>query len=66
MGNHHRGVQVDGDQAAVRAGNTLRAPPQQFDPVTDKTIELTDVLWLNGNSIEAACEVESTTSIYSG
>jgi predicted RNA-binding protein len=40
--------------------------PQQFDPVTNKTIELIDVLWLNGNSIEAAFEVESTTSIYSG
>lgn len=40
--------------------------PQQFDPVTNKTIELIDVLWLDGNSIEAAFEVESTTSIYSG
>jgi hypothetical protein len=40
--------------------------PQQFDPVTNRTIELIDVLWLNGNSIEAAFEVESTTSIYSG
>ena len=40
--------------------------PQQFDPVTNKTIELIDVLWLAGNSIEAAFEVESTTSIYSG
>jgi hypothetical protein len=40
--------------------------PQQFDSVTNRTIELIDVLWLNGNSIEAAFEVESTTSIYSG
>jgi hypothetical protein len=39
---------------------------QQFAPVTKKTIELIDVLWLAGNSIEAAFEVESTTSIYSG
>lgn len=39
--------------------------PQQFDPVTNRTIELIDVLWLNGNSIEAAFK-ESTTSIYSG
>ena len=31
--------------------------PQQFDPVTNKTIELIDVLWLNGNSIEATFEV---------
>jgi hypothetical protein len=29
-------------------------------------IELIDVLWLKGNAIVAAFEVESTTSIYSG
>jgi hypothetical protein len=40
--------------------------PQQFDPVTNKTIELIDVLWLQGNAIVAAFEIESTTSIYSG
>src|SRR5207302_366684 len=31
-----------------------------------KTIEMIDVLWLAGNSIVAAFEVECTTSIYSG
>jgi hypothetical protein len=40
--------------------------PQQFDPATNQTIELIDVLWLDGNAIVAAFEVESTTSIYSG
>jgi hypothetical protein len=40
--------------------------PKQFDPQTNRTIELIDVLWLNGNSIVAAFEIESTTSIYSG
>jgi hypothetical protein len=40
--------------------------PQQFDPVTNQTIELIDVLWLDRNAIIAAFEVESTTSIYSG
>jgi hypothetical protein len=40
--------------------------PLQFDDVTNRTIELIDVLWLRGNSIEAAFEIESTTSIYSG
>ena len=40
--------------------------PQQFDPVTNQTIELIDVLWLEGNAIIAAFEIESTTSIYSG
>lgn len=40
--------------------------PTQFNPATNQTIELIDVLWLKGNSIVAAFEVESTTSIYSG
>jgi hypothetical protein len=40
--------------------------PTQFNDATTKTIELIDVLWLKGNSIVAAFEVESTTSIYSG
>lgn len=40
--------------------------PNQFDAVTSRTIELIDVLWLKGNSIQAAFEIESTTSIFSG
>ncbi|MFI7742539.1 hypothetical protein [Kocuria rhizosphaericola] len=40
--------------------------PQQFDPATNRTIELIDLLWLEGNAIVAAFEIESTTSIYSG
>ena len=40
--------------------------PLQFDEATNKTIELIDVLWLKGNAIVAAFEIESTTSIYSG
>src|SRR5207253_5167080 len=40
--------------------------PVQFDEATNRTIELIDVLWLRGNAIVAAFEVESTTSIYSG
>jgi hypothetical protein len=40
--------------------------PIKFDDDTRKTIELIDVLWLKSNSIEAAFEIESTTSIYSG
>ena len=34
--------------------------------MTNQTIELIDVLWLDGNAIVAAFEIESTTSIYSG
>ena len=40
--------------------------PTQFNEATTRTVELIDVLWLRGNSIEAAFEIESTTSIYSG
>ncbi len=44
----------------------LDALPTQFDEVTNGTIENIDVLWLKGNAIVAAFEVEHTTSIYSG
>lgn len=40
--------------------------PTQFNEVTNRTIELIDVLWLKGNSIIAAFEVECTTAVYSG
>src|SRR5207245_968534 len=40
--------------------------PTQFNEATNRTIELIDVLWLRGNSIVAAFEVEATTSVYSG
>lgn len=40
--------------------------PLQFDEATLRTVELIDILWLKGNAIVAAFEVESTTSIYSG
>jgi hypothetical protein len=40
--------------------------PLQFDEATTRTIDLIDVLWLKGNSIQAAFEIESTTSIFSG
>jgi len=40
--------------------------PTQFNEATNRTIELIDVLWLKGNSIVAAFEVEATTSVYSG
>lgn len=40
--------------------------PRQFDEVTNRTIELIDVLWLQGDAILAAFEVEHSTAIYSG
>lgn len=61
------------DRSRVWKGKTLGALPRvidemptQFNDATQRTIELIDVLWLKGNSILAAFEVECTTSIYSG
>jgi hypothetical protein len=61
------------DRNKVWSGQSLGAVPgviedlpTQFNEATQRTIELIDVLWLRGNSIVAAFEVESTTAIYSG
>ena len=40
--------------------------PRQFDEAISRTIQMIDVLWLQGNAVAAAFEVENTTSIYSG
>lgn len=40
--------------------------PAEIDEAVNKIVEFIDVLWLEGNIIRAAFEVESTTSIYSG
>ncbi|MBW2703471.1 MAG: hypothetical protein JRF33_21850 [Deltaproteobacteria bacterium] len=37
-----------------------------MDEATKNTVELIDVLWLQKHSIQAAFEIECTTSIYSG
>jgi len=61
------------DRSRVWKGGSLGSLPHivehlltQFNEATQKTIELIDVLWLKGNSIVSAFEVECTTSIYSG
>lgn len=61
------------DRSKVSHGQMLGSLPQmvqqlptQFNEATQRTIELIDVLWLKGNSIVSAFEVECTTSIYSG
>jgi hypothetical protein len=46
--------------------NIVSELPTQFDNVTNRVIEMIDVLWLKGNRIVAAFEIECTTSIYSG
>lgn len=60
-----RGWTYNGQQIR-KVARLLEALPTQFDEVTTSTIENIDVLWLRGNAIVAAFEVEHTTSIYSG
>ncbi len=55
-----------GDQALGDMPRIVNVLPTQFNEATQRTIELIDVLWLKGNSVVAAFEVEATTSIYSG
>ncbi len=55
-----------GDNAFQSLRRLKQELPTQFDPATSRTIELIDVLWLDGSAIVAAFEVESTTSVYSG
>jgi len=55
-----------GVDAVEEAGHLRKTLPTQFDEATNRTIEHIDVLWLRGNAIEAAFEIEHTTSIYSG
>ena len=54
------------DQTLGELPRVVTELPTQFNPATNQTVELIDVLWLRGNSIVAAFEVESTSSIYSG
>jgi hypothetical protein len=46
--------------------NLRKSLPRQFDEATNRTIELIDVLWLQGDAIIGAFEVEHTSAIYSG
>lgn len=65
VAQNDKGRQFDGHKfdALPRLKSDL---PHQFDEVTTRTIKLIDVLWLRGNAIVAAFEIECTTSIYSG
>jgi hypothetical protein len=65
VARNDRSRQVDGEVLGSLPG-TLEELPTQLNDATTRTIELIDVLWLKGNSIEAAFEIECTTSIYSG
>ncbi len=65
VAKNDRGKQFKG-QKFVELPRMLDDLPLQFEEATTNTIKLIDVLWLKGKSIEAAFEIESTTSIYSG
>lgn len=55
-----------GNEQVGQVSSLLQSLPNQFDPVTNRTIQDIDVLWLSGQTIVAAFEVEHTSSIYSG
>ncbi len=65
VARNDRRRQCDGVNLGSMA-RTLSALPLQFDAATNRTIELIDVLWLDGAAIVAAFEIECTTSVYSG
>lgn len=65
VARNDRGKSYDGEQLGMMA-NMLDVLPTQFNDATNRTIELIDVLWLKGNNILAAFEIEATTSVYSG
>ena len=61
------------ERTRTRNGQTLGQLPglvedlsPQFNEATQRAIESLDVLWLKGNSIVAAFEVESTLSLHAG
>lgn len=54
------------DQVLGQMPRVIDKLPAHFDSMSNKTVELIDVLWLDGSAFVAAFEVEHTTSIYSG
>jgi hypothetical protein len=65
VARNDRGRAFEG-QAFAHTPRLLAELPRQFDPATQRTIELIDVLWLRGGAILAAFEVEHTSAVYSG
>jgi hypothetical protein len=63
VASNDRGTNYCGERFGDMA---IKALPISFDETTRRTIERIDVLWLDNNRIEAAFEIESTTSIFSG
>jgi len=65
VARNDRSKTYNGEQLG-RMANMLAELPTQFNELTNSTIELIDVLWVKGNTIIAAFEIEATTSVYSG
>jgi len=65
VARNDRGRACNGTTLGAMAG-IVEDLPTQFNEATNRTVELIDVLWLKGNAIIAAFEVECTTSVYSG
>lgn len=65
IAKNDKGKAIDGQRFKDMHGIIADLQLEIADDVK-KTVELIDVLWLEGNTIKAAFEVESTTSIYSG
>lgn len=65
VARNDRSRTYNGELLGTMAG-MLDELPTQFNEATNRTIELIDVLWLRGNTILAAFEIEATTSVYSG
>lgn len=65
VASNDRSKRFDGNRFDTQP-RLLKKLPQRFDAATQRTVELIDVLWLKGQAIVAAFEIENTTSIYSG
>jgi hypothetical protein len=59
-------VQLSFRKMLAHIGDLMGSLPLNYNNAVMKTIENIDVIWLKGNSIIRAFEVEHTTSIYSG
>jgi hypothetical protein len=65
IANNDRTKEFNGEKFALQP-RILTKLPQRFDEATQKTVELIDVLWIEGQAIKAAFEIEHTSSVYSG
>ena len=65
VANNDKNKEVDGHKFS-ELPHLKKEIPLTFDEASNRTIRLIDVVWLKGNAIKAAFEIESTTSIYSG